>query len=107
MMHKKPAQPWIKIGTDLFSIDDKVFLIISDIFSHYSIIKELDDTKASTVVKCTKEVLRMFGTFREISDNGPCFQKAYKDFCDAWYIKHTISNPRYAPSNGFIEKQIR
>ena len=35
MMHEKPARPWIKIGTDLFSIDTKVFLIISDYFSHY------------------------------------------------------------------------
>ena len=87
MMHKKPSQPWIKIGTDLFIIN--VFLIISDYFSRYPIFKELDDAKASTVVKCTKVVLGMFGRVREIvSGSGPCYQKAYKDFCDAWGIKH-------------------
>ena len=78
MMHKKPSQPWIKIGTDLFSIDAKVFLIISDYFSRYPIVKELNDAKASTVVKCIKKVLGMFGTVREIvSYNGPCYRKAY------------------------------
>ena len=104
-MHEKPAQPWIKIGTDLFSIDAKVFLIISDYFICYPNVKELDDAKASTMVKCIKEVLGMFGTVREIvSDNGLCYQKAYKDLCDVWDIKHTTSSPRYAPSNGFIER---
>ena len=108
MMHEKPARPWIKIGTDLFIIYTKVFLIISDYFSRYPIVKELDDAKASTVVKCTKKVLAMFGTVHKIvCDYGPCFQKAYKDFCDAWDIKHTTSSPRYAHPNGFIERQIR
>ena len=47
-------------------------------FCRYPIFKELDDTKASTVVKCTKEDLVMFGTVCQIvCDNGPCFQKAY------------------------------
>ena len=108
IMHEKPAHAWVKVGTDLFDIGSKSYLIISDYFSRFPVVKELPDSKSATVIEMTKEVLALFGNVREIvSDNGPCFQKAYDNFCATWDIKHTTSSPKYPSSNGFIERQIR
>ena len=108
MMHKKPMAPWVKLGTDLFTIDGKDFLIISDYYSRYPIIKKLTSTTAASIVSATKEALSLLGVPREIiSDNGPQFQREYNQFCDAWGMTHSTSKPRYAQSNGFIERQIR
>ena len=75
MMHGKPMAPWVKLGTDLFTIDGKDFLIISDNYSRYPIIKKLTSMTAASIVSATKEALSLLGVLREIiSDNGPQFQ---------------------------------
>ncbi len=107
-MHEKPGMPWTKLGTDLFEIDGKNYLIIADYFSRFPVIKQLRSTTAADIVAATKEAFSMLGVPREIvSDNGPQFLSKYNQFCSEWGILHTTSSPRHAQSNGFIERQIR
>lgn len=107
-MHEKPAMPWVKVGTDLFEIDGKPFLIIADYFSRYPVVHQLTTTTTLDVIKATKETFGMLGAPREtVSDNGPQFLSKYDDFCKDWGIQHTTSSPRHPQSNGFIERQIR
>lgn len=107
-MHEKPSEPWIKLGTDLFQINERNYLIIADYFSRYPVIKELSSTTAASVIKATKETISLFGCPREIvSDNGPQYLNEYDQFCSEWGITHTTSSPRHPQSNGFIERQIR
>ena len=107
-MQEKPSSPWVKLGTDLFEIGQKNFLIISDYHSRYPVVKQLESTTAKSVISVTKEVFSLLGVPREImSDNGPQFQREYNDFCTQWGIDHITSSPRYPQSNGFIERQIR
>ena len=81
-MHEKPGCPWVKLGTDLFEIGRRNFLIISDYFSCYPIIKELKSITSAAVVTATMEILSMFSVPREIvSDNGPQYQGIYNQFC--------------------------
>nr|XP_039263214.1 uncharacterized protein K02A2.6-like [Styela clava] len=108
IMHERPSHPWVKLGSDLFEIQGRNFLIISDYYSRYPVVKELNSMTAEYVVSKTKEILSMFGTVREIvTDNGPCFLSKYDKFCEAWGITHTTSTARHPQSNGFIERQIR
>ena len=107
-MHKKPGMPWVKLGTDLFEIDGRSFLIIADYFSWYPFVKELQSTTAVTIIASTKEAFAMLGVPREVvSDNGPQYLSNYDEFCNEWGIQHTTSSPRHPQSNGFIERQIR
>ena len=106
-MHEKPGCPWVKLGTNLFEIGRRNFLIISDYFNHYPIIKELKSITSAAVVTATMEILSMFGVPRGIvSNNGPQYQGIYNQFCAEWGIQHKTTSPRYSQSNGFIEHQI-
>ena len=81
-MHKKPGCLWVKLGTNLFEIGLRNFLIISDYFSRYPIIRELKSITSAAVVTATMEILSMFGVPKEIvSDNGPQYQEMYNQFC--------------------------
>ena len=106
--HERPLAPWVKVGTDIFTIHNDNYLIISDYYSRYPFIKKLPSLNASATIRATKECFSLLGIPREImSDNGPQFQREYNEFCEEWNIAHTTSSPRYAKSNGFIERQIR
>ena len=70
-MHEKPGCPWVKLGTNLFEIGRRNFLIISDYFNHYPIIKELKSITSAAVVTATMDILSMFDVPRGIvSDIG-------------------------------------
>ena len=103
--HERPMPPWVKVGSDIFTIGSNNFLIISDHFSRYPVVKKLS---ASATISATKEAFSILGTPREImSDKGPQFQREYNEFCEQWNICHTTSSLRYPKSNGFIERQIQ
>ena len=72
MKHEIPDQPSVKIGTYLFSFDDKGYLIVVDYTSKFFHISRLPNTEAPTVINHTKAILSHFGIPREVvSDNRP------------------------------------
>ena len=110
MKHEIPDQPWVKIGTDLFSFDNKDYIIAVDYTSKCFEISCLPpNTKASTVINYTKVIFSRYGIPREVlSDNGPQFiSYEYKKFSQEWAFKHITSSPRYPKSNGFVERNIK
>ena len=105
--HEIPNKRWVKVGTDLFSIKDRNYLIIADYFSRYPYIKEIKSMTGKAVVKATKECFSIFGIPSEIiSDNGPCYLTEYNDMCQKLGITHTTVSPRHPQGNGFIERQV-
>lgn len=108
IMHEKPPGPWRKLGTDLFEITGRHFLIISDYYSRFPVVREMQKTTAAAIIDVTKQTLAMLGVPTEImSDNGPQFLSEYDSFCEKWGVLHSTSSPRYPQSNGFIERQIK
>ena len=82
MMHDKPGKPWAKLGTDLFEAEGRTFLLISDYFSRYPAVIELQRTTTADVVDATKKIFSLLGVPREIvSDNGPQYLTKYDEFC--------------------------
>ena len=82
MKHEIPDQPSVKIGTYLFSFDDKGYLIVVDYTSKFFHISRLPNTEAPTVINHTKAIFSRYGIPREVvSDNGPQFTSyEYKTF---------------------------
>uniref|UniRef100_A0A8C9SGK0 Gypsy retrotransposon integrase-like protein 1 n=1 Tax=Scleropages formosus TaxID=113540 RepID=A0A8C9SGK0_SCLFO len=105
-----PLKAWQTIGTDLFEIKGRQFIIIADYYSKYPFVKELQSPVTSkSVTNVFKELCGMLGRPDQIrSDNGPQYSATeFTNFCKEWGITHTTSSPHYPQSNGFIERQVR
>ena len=107
--HNIPTEVWSKVGTDLFSIKNKNYLIVTDYNTKFFDVMYLPDTNAPTVVKHTKSCFAKFGIPKTVfSDNGPQFtSNEYKLFSKQWDFVHDTSSPEFAQSNGFVERMIQ
>lgn len=107
--HKISSEVWSKVGTDLFTLRNKDYLIVADYNTKFFEISELPNTLASTVIAHTKNIFARFGIPKSvISDNGPQFtSQEYKLFSQQWDFAHTTSSPEFPQSNGFIERTIQ
>ena len=57
--HERPLSPWVKVGTDRFSIGNEHYLLISEYYSRYPIVKKLPSLNASATIKDhEKEVVK-------------------------------------------------
>lgn len=91
--HEIPSKPWVKVGTDLFSLDSNDYLIIVDYNSNYFDISIFAGYGIPKIV---------------ISDNGPEFSSSlYLNFSTKWDFKHITSSPHYPKSNGLVERTIQ
>ena len=72
--HESPEYPFQKVGTDLFSLGDKPYLVVVDYFSSYPEIVLLTkhNTGSNVVVNALKDIFSRFGVPETVfSDNGP------------------------------------
>lgn len=67
-----PNRPWEKVGMDLFSIENKNYLIITDYYSNFLEINKLMNTNASSIIEICKNHFARYGIPEiVISDCGP------------------------------------
>ena len=106
---ESPSRPWKRIGVDLFTFDNKDFLITVDYFSNYWEIDKLNNTLASTVVLKLKSHFARYGCPDQIvSDNGPQFDsEVFCKFTNTWDFEHTPSSPGNSKANGKVESAVK
>ena len=104
-----PFRPWEKIAVDLFSFDNKDFLITVDYFSNYWEIDKLNNTLATTVLLKLKSHFARFGCPDQvISDNGPQFDsEVFRTFSRTWEFEHLTSSPGNPRANGKAESAVK
>jgi hypothetical protein len=105
-----PTRPWDKLGVDLYSFNNREYLIVTDYFSSFTEVYDLG--KDSTAPVLIKELTRLFARFGQpvevVSDGGPQFTcKAFATFIENWHFTHTISSPTHAQSNGKAEAAVK
>ena len=107
--HEIPDLPYSKVGTDIFEINNKTFLITIDYFSKYPEITQLPNTRAATVIEALKNNFARHGIPNEVmSDNGPQFRShEYADFAKSYNFKPLYSTPYYPQSNGQTERYVQ
>lgn len=108
--HKVPSRPWQYISSDIFEANGKQYLLTVDRYSKFPILEELPVPASSrAVTERLKFYVSLFGRPDEImTDNGPQYAgQAFQKFVHDWSIEHVTSAPRYAQSNGFIERHVR
>ena len=107
--HDIPQAPWIKVGIDLFSLYQKVYVAVVDYNSKYIEMAHLRDETARCLVDNIKKIFSRHGIPKEVwSDNGSQFtSKEFENFAITWDFDHKTSSPEYPKSNGFIERHIQ
>ena len=109
IVHEIPSRPWEKVATDLFTVNNKNYLITVDYFSNFFEIDYLPDTTSDTVIKKLKQHFARHGTpVTVISDGGPQYtSEIFKTFSEKWGFTHTTSTPGNPQSNGCAESHVK
>ena len=109
MPHDVPDRPWANIGTDLFTCNNKEYLVTVDYFSNFFEVDELPNTQSKTVVACLKRHFARYG-YPEVlvSDNGPQYTSSeFAAFSLQWDFEHCTSSPGHSQANGKAESVVK
>lgn len=108
-MHDTPDRPWKKVGTDMFTICQRDYLVTVDYFSQFIEIDYLPVADTETIVHKLKSHFARYGIPETlISDNGPQFTSGqFRQFTKAWNVTHETSSPGNSKANGAAEAAVK
>ena len=107
--HEVPPRPWAKLGLDISTFDQRNYLIVTDYFSNYFEMDQLDHMTSREVIKRLRAQFARHG-IPDIcmSDNGPQFaSEEFSNFAQKWEFEHITSSPHYPQSNGKAEQAVK
>ena len=109
MSHDIPQRPWEKVAVDLFTQDQKEYLVTVDYYSGYWELDKLCSTDSRTVVSKLKAHFARHGSpCQLISDNGPQFVAAeFQKLTKEWDIEHMVTSPYNSKANGKVEAAVK
>ena len=104
---KLPPFPWHTLATDIFYWRRMDFLIVTDVFSKYLLVRKLANSTFAAICAELATIVTELGLPHIIrSDNGPCYNsKEFQQFLQC-YITHHTSSPHHPRSNGFVERMV-
>jgi len=107
--HEIPEYPWQIVGSDLFTWENKHYIVVADYYSHFFEVKELPNMRSSTVIDRMKGIFARMGIPEKcITDNGPCYaSEEFAQFSKAWDFHHDTSSPLHSSGNGFSEAYVK
>jgi hypothetical protein len=108
LIPEMPTEPWQKVGTDLFHVNGKDFLLVMDYHSNYPEVAQLNSTSASAVITRMKSIFGRHGIPQIVqSDNGPQYSSQdFQMFAEEYGFQHTTSSPLYPKAIGKAEKGV-
>ena len=104
-----PSYAWERIGTDLFELDKKTYIVVVDYYSRWIEIRRLLQTTSAHAIEALKSIFSTHGIpDYVVSDNGPQFaSRDFKDFELKYGFTHVTSSPMYPQSNGEAERAVQ
>ena len=101
--HNVPSYPWQRLRCDLFDYGGAQYLIVTDYYSKYPIIRKLNSTTSAAIINHLKLINAEHGIPESlVSDNAPQYcSKEFAAFCNI------TCSPVYPKSNGFIERMVQ
>jgi len=109
MVAALPTEPWKKVGTDLFQLNGKDYLVVIDYYSNYPEVEQLRQTTSNEMIQRMKCIFARHGIPHCVqSDNGPQYNShEFRLFAEQYGFKHTTSSPLYPKANGKAEKGVK
>ena len=102
-----PERPWQILGTDLFILKGRTYLIVNDYFSSYIEVSLLTVQECSDTICALKSIFARNGVPEILrSDNGPQFASPeFDQFLKDYFFMHIISSlklPQAINQSSFI-----
>lgn len=108
LSHPPPCRVWEKVGVDIFTFDDRDYLVTVDYLSGYFEIDRLPSKRVTDIVYCLRQHFARHGLPAEVfSDNSPFNSREFTQFSRQYEFQHTTSSPRWAQSNGRVENAVK
>ena len=107
--HPIPDAPWVKVATDLFTLNNRDYIIPVDYYSRFIEIFRLSNMKSSSVIAALKHIFSIHGIPKLLfNDNGPQYvSREFRNFSISWDFEHHTSSPEFPQSNGLVEREIQ
>jgi len=103
-----PSRPWERVGVDIFTLRDQVYLLTTCYLSGFFEVDRLSSKSARDVIYCLKCQFARHGLPDEVvSDNVPFNSAEFRQFALEYYFRHTTSFPHFAQSNGKAESAVK
>lgn len=107
--HDVPPRAWHTLASDLFYSKPHDYLLVSDMYSKFPIVRKLHSTTSHAVISHLKGIFAEHGIPENlVTDNGPQYASGeFRNFAKQYGFTHTTTSPHYPQSNGFIERSVQ
>lgn len=105
--HEIPGRPFQKIGIDIMFFRNCDYLVLIDYYSKWIESVSIQNKTAIEIIAKLEDIFSRFGIPETIvCDNNPFNSCEFRKFGKGWDIEINFTSPRYAQSNGMIEKAV-
>ena len=107
--HEVPSRPWEKVGTDLFKLDGKDYLVTFNYYSNFIEVDGLQDTRSGAVILKLKSHFARYGCPNQVvSDNGPKYSsEKFAQCAEEWEFEHLLCSPGNSKANSKAECTVK
>ena len=104
-----PARPLEVIGADMFTLNNKHYLCITDHHSKFPVIKKTEDLSADSLIITCEVTFVEYRLLKKImlESGGNFISDKFKTFCKSLCIEQTSSSSYHHCSNGQVEACIK
>ena len=101
--------PWLKIGSDLFSLDGNTYFLVVDYSSRQPEIVKLSSLTTKAVIESLKSIFSRHGVPQILmSDNGPQYSShELAIFTKQYDFSHLTYSPHFPQSNDHAERIVQ
>lgn len=106
---KVPSLPWLEVGSDVFELNQKYYLVVVDAFSNYIEVLSLPNLNSTTVIEKIKSIFARHGIPLKFYTDGALYYNSsnFKKFANDWCFQHVMSSPHFPQSNGLAESAVK
>ncbi|XP_014672357.1 PREDICTED: uncharacterized protein K02A2.6-like, partial [Priapulus caudatus] len=109
MPHDVPPRPWHTLGSDLFFWNNSSYLLVSDYYSKFPLVRKLNNIRSDTTIAHMKSIFEEYGIpSKLVTGNDTQFTSAlFQKFSETYGFDHVTTSPYYPQANGFIERTVQ
>ena len=109
MPHDIPQKPWHTLGSDLFFWNNSPYLLVSDYYSKFPLVRKLDNIQSDTTLAHLKSIFEEHGIPRKfITGNHTQFTSMlFQVFSSTYGLVHVMTSPYFPQANGFIKRAVQ